>query len=178
LERSVHARSAGSPVANPIPLVVIPCLNEAEHVARVARQMCAAVARHGGLVVVVDGGSTDQTRAIVADLARETPNLRLLDNPARRQASAVNAAVAAFGQGHTHLIRVDAHSFYPDDFVDILLAEALATGAASVVVGMIAAGEGGCSGSTPRPRTRASAMAGLGTGRGGRAPSSTTATTR
>jgi oligopeptide/dipeptide ABC transporter ATP-binding protein len=50
----------GSPVANPIPLVVIPCLNEAEHVARVARQMCAAVARHGGLVVVVDGGSTDR----------------------------------------------------------------------------------------------------------------------
>jgi cellulose synthase/poly-beta-1,6-N-acetylglucosamine synthase-like glycosyltransferase len=62
----------GSPVANPIPLVVIPCLNEAEHVARVAQQMCAAVARHGGLVVVVDGGSTDGTRAIVADLARET----------------------------------------------------------------------------------------------------------
>jgi GT2 family glycosyltransferase len=132
----------GSPVANPIPLVVIPCLNEAEHVARVARQMCAAVARHGGLVVVVDGGSTDQTRAIGADLARETPNLRLLDNPARRQASAVNAAVAAFGAGHTHLVRVDAHSFYPDDFVDILLAEATGTGAASVVVGMIAAGEG------------------------------------
>jgi succinoglycan biosynthesis protein ExoA len=27
--------------------------------------------------------------------------------------------VAAFGQGHTHLIRVDAHSLYPDDFVDM-----------------------------------------------------------
>jgi hypothetical protein len=66
--------------------------------------------------------------------------LRLLDNPARRQASAVNAAVAAYGQGHTHLIRVDAHSLYPDDFVDVLLAEALATRAASVVVGMIAGG--------------------------------------
>jgi glycosyltransferase involved in cell wall biosynthesis len=126
-----------------VPLIVIPCLNEAEHIARVTQQMLAAAARHGGLVVVVDGGSTDGTRAIVADLAREFDLLRLLDNPARRQASAVNAAVAAYGQGHTHLIRVDAHSLYPDDFVDVLLAEALATRAASVVVGMIAAGEQG-----------------------------------
>jgi glycosyltransferase involved in cell wall biosynthesis len=126
-----------------VPLIVIPCLNEAEHIARVTQQMLAAVARHGGLVVVVDGGSTDGTRAIVADLAREFDLLRLLDNPARRQASAINAAVAAYGQAHTHLIRVDAHSLYPDDFVDVLLAEALATRAASVVVGMIAAGEQG-----------------------------------
>jgi glycosyltransferase involved in cell wall biosynthesis len=126
-----------------VPLVVIPCLNEAEHIARVAQQMLAAVLPHGGHVVVVDGGSTDGSRFIVADLARHNDRLRLLDNPARRQASAVNAAVAAFGHGHTHLIRVDAHSLYPDDFVDVLLVEAQATRAASVVVGMIAAGEAG-----------------------------------
>lgn len=125
-----------------VPLVVIPCLNEAEHVARVSQQMLDAVAPHGGLVVVVDGGSTDGTRAIAADLARTHERLRLLDNPARRQASGVNAAVAAYGHGHTHLIRVDAHSLYPDDFVDVLLSEARATRAASVVVGMIAAGQG------------------------------------
>jgi glycosyltransferase involved in cell wall biosynthesis len=33
--------------------------------------MLAAVAPFGGHVVVVDGGSTDGTRSIVADLARE-----------------------------------------------------------------------------------------------------------
>jgi GT2 family glycosyltransferase len=124
-----------------VPLVVIPCLNEAAHIARVTQQMLAAVAPHGGHVVVVDGGSVDGSRAIVADLAREFDRLRLLDNPARRQASAVNAAVAAFGAGHTYLIRVDAHSLYPDDYVDSLLSEARQTRAASVVVGMIAAGD-------------------------------------
>lgn len=126
-----------------VPLVVIPCLNEAPHIARVTQQMLRAVAPFGGMVAVVDGGSTDGTRAIVADLARENAALRLLDNPARRQASAVNAAVAAYGAAHTHLIRVDAHSLYPDDFVAVLLAEAQATRAASVVVGMIAAGDSG-----------------------------------
>jgi glycosyltransferase involved in cell wall biosynthesis len=166
------------PGQGPIPLVVIPCLNEAEHVARVATQMCAAVARFGGRVVIVDGGSTDGTRAIAADLARGSGCLHLLDNPARRQASAVNAAVAAFGAGHTHLIRVDAHSLYPDDFIDILLAEAIGTGAASVVVGMIAAGEGALQRLNAETQNAGSAMAGRGTGRGGRAASSTMAITR
>ncbi len=129
--------------SNAAPLVVIPCLNEAAHIARVTQQMLAGVAAHGGQVVVVDGGSTDGSRGIVADLAKMHPALRLLDNPAKRQASAVNAAVAAFGSGHRYLIRVDAHSLYPDDFIDVLMAEALATRAASVVVGMVAAGDAG-----------------------------------
>jgi hypothetical protein len=90
----------GSPVANPIPLVVIPCLNEAEHIARVAQQMLAAVARHGGHVVVVDGGSTDGPAPSSPTWRARRRRLRLLDNPARRQASAVNAAVAALGGPH------------------------------------------------------------------------------
>lgn len=122
------------------PLVVIPCLNEVQHVERVARQMLRAVRPYGGTVVVADGGSADATRSIARALSQEAADLRVLDNPAKRQGSAVNAAVAAFGAGHTHLVRVDAHSLYPDDYVDVLLAEAEATGAASVVVGMIAAG--------------------------------------
>ena len=67
---------------------------------------------------------------------------QLLDNPARRQGAAVNAAVAAFWPGHTHLIRVDAHSRYAHDFLDVLLEDAAETGAASVVVGMVSAGAG------------------------------------
>lgn len=130
------------PASPAVPLVVIPCLNEAPHLERVARQMHAAALRHGGCVVVADGGSTDGTREIAAALARELPGLRLLDNPARRQGPGVNAAVAAFWPGHSHLVRVDAHSRYPDDYVDVLLAEAERSGAASVVVGMVSAGEG------------------------------------
>jgi succinoglycan biosynthesis protein ExoA len=64
-----------------------------------------------------------RTRAIVADLARETPPA-----PSRQpRAAAGQRRQCRRGRlraGHTHLIRVDAHSLYPDDFVDILLAEA------------------------------------------------------
>ncbi|MCU4654391.1 glycosyltransferase family 2 protein [Roseibacterium sp. SDUM158016] len=133
-----------TPASRPahVPLIVIPSLNEARHIERVALQMLSVARRLGGNVVIADGGSTDGSRDIAARLASRHNRLHLLDNPARRQASGINAAVAAFGSGHTHLIRVDAHSLYSEDFVDALLSEATETGASAVVVGMIAAGEG------------------------------------
>ena len=132
-----------SPIApSPVPLVVIPCLNEAAHIARVTKQMSNAVRPYGGRVVVADGGSTDGSRAVVREIARRDPRVHFLDNPARIQSAGINAAVAAHGAGHSHLIRVDAHCAYPDGFIPALLVDAEATGASAVVVGMIAAGDG------------------------------------
>jgi succinoglycan biosynthesis protein ExoA len=125
-----------------VPLVVIPSLDESRHIEAVTRQMHDAALRYGGTVVIVDGGSTDGARTIAARLADTLENVHLLDNPARRQGAAVNAAVAAFWPGHTHLIRVDAHSHYAHDFLDVLLKDAAETGAASVVVGMVSSGTG------------------------------------
>lgn len=127
---------------SPVPLVVIPCLNEAAHIARVTKQMARAVRPHGGRVVVADGGSEDGSRAVVREIARRDEIVHFLDNPQRVQSAGINAAVDAHGTGHTHLIRVDAHCDYPDDFIPALLADAQATGAAAVVVGMIAEGQG------------------------------------
>ena len=123
------------------PLVVIPCLNEADHIERVALQMSRAIEGSGGLVVIADGGSTDGTVRIAADIERRMANVVRLHNPARLQGPGINAAVRRFGTGRTHLVRVDAHCAYPDGFIEALRREAEATGAASVVVGMIARGE-------------------------------------
>ncbi len=125
-----------------VPIVVIPCLNEATHIVKVVETMACQVRPFGGRVVVVDGGSNDGSRAITLELIDRLPCVSLLDNPARLQSTGVNAAVAAFGGGHTHLIRVDAHCAYPDDFVAALLDEAAVTGASAVVVGMVADGDG------------------------------------
>lgn len=128
--------------AAPRVLIVIPALNEAAHVAGVLDFALAFAERAEGLVVVADGGSTDGTREIVRRRAADHRRLRLLDNPARLQAAAVNLAVERFGQGAEWLLRLDAHSAYPPDYGDILLDEARRTGADSVVVSMHARGHG------------------------------------
>ncbi|MGP3696219.1 glycosyltransferase family 2 protein [Rhodobacter sp. NSM] len=121
-------------------LIVIPTLNEALHIDCVLDGLMPFVRRHPARIVVADGGSTDGTRELVA--ARPEPEIVLIDNPRRLQSAAVNLAVEQFGDEAEMLIRIDAHSAYPDDYCDVLLAEAQATGAESVVVGMKAVGSG------------------------------------
>jgi succinoglycan biosynthesis protein ExoA len=123
------------------PLVVIPSLNEADHIERVVRQMADAVHGAGGRVVVADGGSGDGTWEVAEGLAGTIQGVVAMRNPARFQAPGINAAVARYGDGFTHLVRIDAHAAYPDDYIDVLRDEALATGAASIVVGMTAEGQ-------------------------------------
>ena len=123
-------------------LVVIPTLNEAAHVAGVIEGLLPFARRRGARIVVADGGSTDGTPDIVARIAEAAPEVVLMHNPGRRQAAGVNLAVARHGAEAAWLIRVDAHSAYPSDYGDVLLAEAARTGADSVVVAMRAVGQG------------------------------------
>lgn len=133
-------------VSRPLPdmktLLIIPCLNEAANIERLLRQFAAGRGNMNVLIVVADGGSTDGTREIVSRLAGEIPDLVLLDNPKRIQSAAVNLAVEQFGEGRTYLIRIDAHGDYPADYCQVLLQEAVDTGADSVVVGMDTVGFG------------------------------------
>ncbi len=123
------------------PLFVIPCLNEADHIAQLLVWLVRVQDRLGGQIVVADGGSRDGSQGIVRALAADHACLHLIDNPRRIQSAAINRAVDLFGGNSTHLIRIDAHADYPEDFCDVLLAEADKTGAASVVVSMNASGE-------------------------------------
>lgn len=128
-------------------LIVVPTLNEAAHIAGVIdglapflerRRTQAAPVR----LVIADGGSYDGTLDIVKDQIAAFPqfDIRILDNPARLQGAGINLACATFGTDMTWLIRLDAHSVYPEDYMDILLTEACQTDAGSVVVGMNAVG--------------------------------------
>lgn len=126
----------------PSNLIVIPCLNEAAHIGALLGQLRPAAERLGARIVVADGGSTDGTLAIVEAVAAQDPKVVLLHNPKRIQSAAINLAVATFGDGADYLIRIDAHGGYPQDFCDLLVEEALATGADSVVVSMLTSGSG------------------------------------
>ncbi len=121
-------------------LVVIPCLNEAAHLPRLLDALLDDP--KPDLIVVADGGSSDGSRQIVSDFAAKSDRVRLLDNPERIQSAGVNRAVAEFGDGYEWLVRVDAHSFYPDHYVSLLLDAARKQNARSVVVPMVTRAQG------------------------------------
>jgi succinoglycan biosynthesis protein ExoA len=123
-------------------IIVIPTLNEARHIVSVIRSLRAGAARLGALIVVVDGGSTDETCALVRAEAGRQAGLLLLPNPRRLQAAAVNLAVDHFAGQIDWIIRVDAHAAYPAQYCETLLAEAQRMQADSVVVRMHARGKG------------------------------------
>jgi succinoglycan biosynthesis protein ExoA len=114
--------------------VIIPTLNEARHIARLVRALDAAADERLVEIIVADGGSTDGTSEIVAVLSAEMPRVRLLPNPGRTQAAGVNRAAAAADPLCDVLVRIDAHSRYPPDFIGRLLDELDGRAAESVVV--------------------------------------------
>lgn len=123
-------------------LVAIPTLNEAAHIEGVVGAILRDLhATDDVCVAVVDGGSEDGTRAIVARLAAADPRIVLLDNPRRIQSAALNLAVERLGGDRAVLIRCDAHSGYPVDYVRRLIASLDRTGADSVVVPMDSIGD-------------------------------------
>lgn len=74
-------------------------------------------------VLVVDGMSTDDTRDIVAELARTHLNLRLLDNPKHIVPTAMNIALRAV-RGEV-VVRVDGHCVIAPDYCSRCVAHLL-----------------------------------------------------
>ncbi|MGN0481511.1 MAG: glycosyltransferase family 2 protein [Lachnospiraceae bacterium] len=70
-------------------------------------------------VLLIDGGSTDNTKKIFNDFARDNRDkfydIRVLDNPKRTQPCGWNVAISNYS-GEA-MIRVDAHGRIPADFV-------------------------------------------------------------
>jgi len=66
-------------------------------------------------VLVVDGGSTDTTVSLVAVMAARDPRVRLLANPGRIQARAMNVGLD-HAQGDV-IVRVDGHTVIAPDYV-------------------------------------------------------------
>jgi succinoglycan biosynthesis protein ExoA len=124
-------------------LIVIPCLNEAAVVRSVIERVLDDEGLVDPLVLVADGGSTDGTREIVAEIAAGDPRVQLMANPGRLQSAGVNLAARSMAGDRPWLVRVDAHADYPKNYASSLIEEAMRTGATSVVVSMDTLGERG-----------------------------------
>jgi len=103
---------------NPVTVtVLVPCRNEEQFIDRCLASIFAFEAVPGGFeVVVVDGLSEDKTaEKLAAWSRREGDRLRVLTNPSRAVPAGLNLGIRA-ARGRL-ILRVDAHSAYPPDYL-------------------------------------------------------------
>lgn len=99
----------------PLVSVLVPVLDEEAGIRATVAAMRAQEVSGGHELLFLDGRSRDGTRAILEQLAREDPRVRVLDNPARRVPQALNIGLRqARGE---FVARMDAHTFYPADYL-------------------------------------------------------------
>lgn len=121
-------------------IAVVPAYNEEIHIEQCIRSLaqdCDAEID----IIVVDGMSSDTTSKKVQALQTEYANLHLIYNPKRLQSAAINLAVQHFAPSEeAYMVRCDAHSIYPRNFVRDVVSRLDELGCASLVVPMDAVG--------------------------------------
>lgn len=96
--------------------IIIPCRNEVRHIGLCLESVFAGDYPGEQLeVLVVDGMSSDGTRQVVEEYAKERPNLTLLDNPKRTIPAAMNIGIRH--STSEIILKVDAHDVYQQDYV-------------------------------------------------------------
>src|SRR3954463_5941057 len=95
--------------------VLVPVLNEEAHLRDAVEAMRAQEFDGTIEFLFMDGGSTDGSRAVLEELAREDARIRVFDNPGRKTPHALNVGLAA-ARG-SYVVQMDAHTFYPQRYI-------------------------------------------------------------
>lgn len=111
--------------------VVIPCRNERQFIEGCLDSVLRSEPVAGGFeIIVVDGISEDGTREILEKYQALHPHLRVLDNPQRIVPTGLNLSIPkAKGEW---IVRLDAHSTYPPDYLSSCIETAQRTGADNI----------------------------------------------
>jgi len=119
-------------VGAPFVTIAIPCFNEERHIEACLEDVFAQDYPADRFeVLVADGMSTDLTRDILHGISTRHPDrLRIIDNPRRLQAPAMNAMIGA-ARGEV-IVRMDVHARYASDYVRQCVAVLEETGADNV----------------------------------------------
>jgi glycosyltransferase involved in cell wall biosynthesis len=111
--------------------IVIPMRNEEKYIERCLDSVLANTVPHEQFeIIVVDGDSTDRSRELVIAKAAEFSCIRLLRNPKQTVSPGLNLAISQ--STGRYIIRLDAHSVYPPDYIAKCIDELQRTGAAVV----------------------------------------------
>lgn len=104
--------------SNDLMTVLCPVYNEEASIESVLQFFVGALPSEKELFVI-DGGSTDQTVAIVQEWSSHYPNIRLLHNPHKTVPYALNIGIQA-SKGDP-IVRLDAHTEYAQDYFEAVL---------------------------------------------------------
>ncbi len=97
--------------------ILVPVFNEAAHIQRALQAMLAQRFPGQFEILVMEGGSRDGTRSIVESVATREARVRAIENPIGTIPSALNLGLRA-ARG-TYVARMDAHTYYPLDYLRI-----------------------------------------------------------
>jgi succinoglycan biosynthesis protein ExoA len=95
--------------------VLTPVLNEEAHIRDTVADMRTQTFDGAVEFLFMDGGSEDATRAILDELAREDPRIRVIDNPGRGIPEGLNVGLRQ-ARGR-YVARMDAHTHYPTAYL-------------------------------------------------------------
>lgn len=106
--------------SSPYVSIIIPCRNEAKGIRSCLESVVkSAYPKEQLELLVVDGRSDDKTRDIIDEFSSKYSWVRLLDNAQRMTPAALNIGIQS-ARGKV-LIRMDAHTVYPADYVPKLV---------------------------------------------------------
>lgn len=109
--------------------VICPCYNEEKYIKHILDFFLAAKPDDKELLMV-DGMSTDGTRAIIEEYSSKHPHIRLIDNSNKYVPFGLNIAIKqAKGE---YIARVDAHTEYPANYFEKCYEKSIATQADNV----------------------------------------------
>jgi len=104
----------------PTVAVIVPCRNERAQIARFLDEVLASDYDHARMkILVADGMSDDGTREILFDYQRRHSIIRVLDNPLRTTARALNIAIRR--SNSKVVFRLDVRANYPRDYISRLV---------------------------------------------------------
>lgn len=113
-------------------IIAIPVLNEQEYIKpclESVKNFKTGLANNVS-TYILDGGSTDKTLDYVADFIKDNKDFYLLHNKKKIQPAAMNIVIENFNSDF--LMRLDAHSIYPEDYLEKCIETAIRTGAENV----------------------------------------------
>jgi glycosyltransferase involved in cell wall biosynthesis len=117
---AARAPRPAAPSAEPAAVdvsVLVPVLNEQEHIRAAAEAMLAQRGAGSVEFIFIDGGSEDDTRALLEQLRGADDRVRILDNPRRTTPVGLNIGLRA-SRGAV-IARMDAHTHYPEDYLAV-----------------------------------------------------------